>query len=278
MDNNPKANKPSQQDVITWFSSNHGTMKMSITDAKTADEAIVALQRAYFDLIVTDWDLGRNKPDGLSLVKRIRDMSYFTDIIFYTRKPTLPPAVELDVFKAGFAYSVRDDQLVSMTQGVIQERLGRFEKVSFLRGMVISAFIVFETKLNELLLRYFQVHDRLAPSFKASILENRNISFGSKRDAVLMILFGTTRMDKKPKTLPPFDKLDQKAIRGEINGLMGVEKSRNLLAHCVVLDENHLQVMTMGEIHDYKRADIIRIIEGIRECSGFIDTLTQCIR
>ena len=252
-------------------------MKISIMDAKTADEALNTLRNGYFDLIVTDWALGKASEDGLSLVKRIRDMSYVTDIIFYTRKAKLPDDVELGVYKAGFAYAVLDNQLVPTVEGVIQDRLGRFEKVSFLRGMVISAFISFETKLNELLLRYFQVHESRADSFKASILQNRTISFGSKRDAVLMILYGTIHPTKNSVVRPPFDSLDGKAIWAEINKLMGVEKNRNLLAHCVVLDEDKLQVVTMGETHDYDRADIIRIIGEIRQCCGFIDTLAGCI-
>lgn len=277
VDDDSKAIESYKNKIEEWFGNTHAEMKMQIVAAQSVAEALKMVLRDPFDLILTDNNFGDGKPNGSVLVEKLRSRSTYTDIVYYTRLPTIPEDIQKKVSTAGFTYIVKDDELVATTEGVIEDRLSRLEKVSFLRGMVISAFIDIEGELNDLLLRYFPLNSNREPTFRTSILENRNMSFRTKLDALIMIMFGKLRPNKKENASKPFHKLESNAIKDGIQNLRDIEEQRNCLAHCVILPEDKLQLVSMGVPLVYTRKDIKSILQQIRECSEFLTSLDACL-
>jgi CheY-like chemotaxis protein len=277
VDDNAASTKTFKDTVDQWFNNNHREMKFNITSAESVEEALKIVRKDSFDLIITDNNFGTGKPNGSVLVDKLRRRSTYTDVIFYTRLPEIPPDILAKVSKAGFTYVTKDSELVATAQLVIQERLDRLEKVSYLRGMVITAFIDIEGELNDLLMEYFPVSQDRGLNFRSSILENRNVSFRAKLDALLMIMYGKLRYNKKDSIMQPFHTLEFKTIQEGIQKLREVEEHRNYLAHCVILPGDKLRLVSMGSTVIYSRKDVKYVLQQIRESSQFLSDMGACL-
>lgn len=278
VDDEPGTVTPSESNIQQWMRNTHAGIDLIIEKVQTAEGAVESIKARVYDLIITDYNLGRGKTNGAKFVSSIREDCISTDVVFYTRKGAIPDDTEKNLLRTGFIQVVPDDQVVPTAQAVISDRLRRFEKISYLRGMVISAFIRVETKLNDFFLDYYRVHDERQKHFRASILENSAISFGAKVNALNMIIFGKGRPKKTDKVLSPFENLEYKVIHDGTEVLRSAENERNLLAHCKILpDEERCQVFSMGEVHIYDRKEVVKVLEDIRKCSDFIGTLAECL-
>lgn len=276
VDDHPRAVASYKRAIASWFSSIYGSANLRIEHAVDAKEALAKVKINYFDLLIVDSDLGAGQ-SGSSLVKKLRNEGIYTDIIFYTRKVSIPPEAKEEVSKGGFAKIVLENALESTTQAVIKERLERFRKVSFLRGMVISKFIDVESALNGLLMSYFEISKHRQDHFRTSVLENNTISFGAKLNALLMIAFGKQRPKKSDPLKEPFSSLGYAKIKDGIEKLRTVEHDRNNLAHCAIRPNEKLEVCTMGEKVCYDRKDVVDVLTKMSACLQFIDALSQCL-
>jgi CheY-like chemotaxis protein len=155
--------------IEAWFTTNYTGADLRMEHAISAADALAKVKASYFDLLIVDYNLpdGQN---GSDLVKELRNQGVYTDIIFYTRRAQMPPDVATEVSKGGFALVVPDRDLASTSQAVIKDRLERFGKVSFLRGIVISMFIEVESELNKFLMSYFEINEKRQDHFRSSIL------------------------------------------------------------------------------------------------------------
>ncbi|MGP8125287.1 MAG: response regulator [Nitrososphaerales archaeon] len=276
VDNHPTAVKKYQRSISEWYRTKYGR-EVSIEDAVDVREALTKQSKSYFDLIVTDWDLGR-PPDGSTLVERLRTSAIYTDVVFYTRKPEIPAPITERVQKLGFIDVVLEDQLTKITVAVIQERLKRFEKVSFLRGMVISRFIELEEEVNQFLLTYYKLHPEREAYFKSSLLENDSVSFWAKVNALKMITFGKQGFEAKDTIFKPFTSIEFATMRDGFQRLRNAENVRNRLAHCALVPgEEKLQAVSMGVLYTFERNDVVEGLKQIVAASIFITQLSKCL-
>lgn len=277
VDDHPGSNVDGKSTLDQWYSKNHSGSELIVTEVQSVNEALGKLRVGeYFDLVMTDYRLRRSEPDGTVLVERLRARSPFMDVIFYTRRGALPKGVGEKVVGTGFAAVVQDDQLVPTTMKLISQRLERFEQASFLRGAVISAFVELDRNLNHLLVTYFRLSDELGEHFKSSILENANVSYWAKFNALKMIIFGKLEIDEKAIS-PPFKGVGFKKLKSGIDALRSAENDRNILAHCIPLPGDKLKVVSMGVAHTYDRRQIIKSLQHLAECEEFVRELSDAL-
>ncbi|CAN8139504.1 Response regulator [uncultured Thiomicrorhabdus sp.] len=107
-------------------------------------------KRNDIDLILMDWNMGQNKPDGATLSQKIRRHS-LTEIIFYSS------ASKADLRKAIFdkgidgVFCFNRAELVHQTVGVINTTIKKILDLNHLRGLVLGTVSGFEGKISELL-------------------------------------------------------------------------------------------------------------------------------
>ena len=276
MDDHPNAVESYKKKVTEWFGLKYTGANLPIDHAVDAAQALARVNTSYFDLLIVDQNLGNGK-NGADLVKDLRSHGVYTDIVFYARLVQIPEQVTKEVSQAGFAKVVLEQDLASTVQNVIKDRLERFKKVSFLRGMVISKFIDVESALNVFLISYFRINAGRQNHFRISILENSSITFGAKVNALLMIAFGKQHPKKTDPIAPPFESLEYATIKDGIEALRNVEHDRNNLAHCAIRPDEQLELVTMGETISYDRNYLVGVLSEMSACLKFINTLSGCL-
>ena len=278
VDDHPSAVDLFKKQVTEWFSTKYSGANLPIEHAADAAQALTKVNGpGYFDLLIVDNNLGSG-PNGAALVKDLRNQGIYTDIIFYARLVQIPDQVVKEVSQeSGFAKVVLEQELVSTIQIVIKDRLERFRKVSFLRGMVISKFIDVESALNAFLISYFKIHPDRQDHFRISILENSSISFGAKLNTLLMIAFGKQHPKKDDPISSPFGSIGYVAIVDGIQALRKVESNRNNLAHCAIRPDEKLELVTMGVTVSYDRKYLVNVLSAMSVCLNFVNTLSGCL-
>ena len=127
------------------------------TDISTgAIEALAQLGGAEFDLVIIDYMLGANAPDGSAAAATFRRLMPYTDIIFYSSSPSGELLRKLaDEKVAGVFVANRTDNLGETLVGIAQTIIGKAVDLNHMRGIALAEVADMDVILEDVLVRAF---------------------------------------------------------------------------------------------------------------------------
>lgn len=201
----------------------------------------------HVDLFLTDNSM-INADDGLELAKKVRKKSILIDVLLYSTK-----TITIENYKDLSHYTQiqthNEKKIVEVTKDLIDRNLSKWDDVLFLRGIVISESIEIEMKMNELLMKFFEIPDNKMMSFENLILGNFSMSLEAKKIELREVM--------KEAGLENL----WTDVSGKIKEL---QENRNKLAHGKV-DPNEMIKFTMGKSEKtFTKEEIISIFSNIK--------------
>lgn len=103
-----------------------------------------------FDLILLDYDLGKDNFNGVDIAKKLRRSNFLTDIIFYSS------ASPHDLRKFMFdnhvdgVFCINRNNLQSESFDIIQNRIRKILDINHMRGIVMEVVSEFDESINDL--------------------------------------------------------------------------------------------------------------------------------
>lgn len=124
--------------------------------SSTAIEALAQLGGAEFDLVIIDYMLGANAPDGSAAAKTFRRLMPYTDIIFYSSSPSGELLNALAAQQvAGVFVANRTDDLGETLVGIAQTIIGKAVDLTHMRGIALAEVADMDVMLGAVLTRAF---------------------------------------------------------------------------------------------------------------------------
>ncbi|SMN01909.1 hypothetical protein SPONN_198 [uncultured Candidatus Thioglobus sp.] len=131
-----------------------------------------------YDLILTDYHM-----DGLNgdeVVKKIRENSIFTEILFYTAKADLTDTQKLDRISFLETTTEHEEEVVKKAKELVDLTIKKFQDIIAMRGMVMSETSSLDVQKIEILESYIDskstnelknLHDNIFSKIKLSVDE-----------------------------------------------------------------------------------------------------------
>jgi CheY-like chemotaxis protein len=134
------------------------SLKRNVPDdiSSTAIEALAQSGGAEFDLVIIDYMLGANAPDGSAAAKTFRRLMPYTDIIFYSSSPSGELLSALAAQQvAGVFVANRTDDLGETLVGIAQTIIGKAVDLTHMRGIALAEVADMDVMLGAVLTRAF---------------------------------------------------------------------------------------------------------------------------
>lgn len=124
--------------------------------SSTAIEALAQAGGAEYDLVIIDYMLGANAPDGSVAAATFRRLMPYTDIIFYSSSPSGQLLTELaNQGVAGVFVANRTDNLGDTLVGIAQTIIGKAVDLTHMRGIALAEVADMDVVLEDVLVRAF---------------------------------------------------------------------------------------------------------------------------
>lgn len=149
--------------------------------SEAAIEALAQSGGAEFDLVIIDYMLGANAPDGSVAAATFRRLMPYTDIIFYSSSPPgdlLRRLAEESV--AGVFVANRNDNLGETLVGIAQTIIGKAVDLTHMRGIALAEVADMDVVLEDVLVRAFSSAHAAIPATATRTL-SRLVDGGKKR-------------------------------------------------------------------------------------------------
>ena len=227
---------------------------------KTFLEEIYTLLEKQVNLILTDNSM-IDPDDGIKLAKDIRNNFKLIDILVYSAKEiTIDDYRDLSHYTQIQAHD--DRKIVEVTKDLIDRNLAKWDDIFFLRGIVISESIEVELKINELLIKFFEIPEEKKTSFENLILSDFSVSMGAKRTMLHEVL-----IEAKLENL-------WTDISTKIENL---QRDRNKLAHGRVDPENVNRFIVGNSGKTFGKEKIISIFSNIKVIDAKLLEIDQAL-
>ncbi len=144
---------------VKWVEEIKGEATASIRGLVAEDE---------WDLVMVDWDQGKDKLDGAQLAKRVRNEAKYTEIVFYSSES--PGKLRELVFKEGVdgVYCAqRGDPLKVKAWGVIITSIRKVLDLNHMRGVVMAAVADLDSDVDECLRK---LHSNMLPERREKLV------------------------------------------------------------------------------------------------------------
>lgn len=105
-----------------------------------------------FDLILLDFDLGRQDFNGADIAKRLRRHNILTDIIFYSSVPPHTLRTSMYEHKVDGVFCVNRSNLQSESYEIITNRIRKILDLNHMRGIVMEVVSEFDESISDLAL------------------------------------------------------------------------------------------------------------------------------
>ena len=213
------------------------------------------LDGGIVDIILADKNLGPDRT-GKEVVERAREKNVLVDILYYSAVSIRPAdIVELSPYMWVQVIGHRD--FVRPLKKMIDRNLLKWEDVVFLRGIIISRTIEVESKMNELLAKYFGVKGDKLGHFEF-MLEGPTINLEGKRTTIANIM--------KKEAMPELDIIKK--------GVKVAQESRNILAHSIH-DPSSRSFRSKGREHNFDKVEMNKILRHIEDTLKNLDNAIQ---
>jgi CheY-like chemotaxis protein len=226
IDDNPRTIK-SKESQIEGFLKEQG-FRPEITLIENGQDIDKYLDDPLLDLIVTDYYI-HDKLNGKQLAKKIRGSEKMVEIILYSQKEGTDLYEEVGTLDG--VYISNREGLEDKIKEVIEITIRRTQRVSNMRGIVISEAIDIENQIEDIILSYYDAREKeLAKTLLSGDGCNElgpKIRFlnSTLKDIIESIKISTQAAEKKMLQ-------DVESLHGTAKKLQNeVCKPRNMLAH-----------------------------------------------
>lgn len=144
---------------VKWVDEVKGDPTASIRGLVAEDE---------WDLVMVDWDQGKDKLDGAQLAKRVRNEAKYTEIVFYSSES--PGKLRELVFKEGVdgVYCAqRGEPLKTKAWGVIITSIRKVLDLNHMRGVVMAAVADLDSDVDDCLRK---LHANMPPERREKLV------------------------------------------------------------------------------------------------------------
>lgn len=208
-----------------------------------AIEALAQLGGAEFDLVIIDYMLGANAPDGSAAAATFRRLMPYTDIIFYSSSPSGELLRKLaDEKVAGVFVANRTDNLGETLVGIAQTIIGKAVDLNHMRGIALAEVADMDVILEDVLVRAFSSTQADIPATASRTLL-RLVDGGKERVLKLEKHQASNDILTVVQSNPMFTLADKYRALSRVSKALGLEEQvkklnsqniidkRNLLAH-----------------------------------------------
>jgi CheY-like chemotaxis protein len=208
-----------------------------------AIEALAQSGGAEFDLVIIDYMLGANAPDGSTAAKTFRRLMPYTDIIFYSSSPSGELLKQLAAQEVpGVFVANRTDNLGETLVGIAQTIIGKAVDLTHMRGIALAEIADMDVILEDVLVRAFSsTHTEIGSMASRTLL--KLVDSGKERVQKLEKLQAASEILAVVKSNLMFTLADKYRALTRVAKAVGLEEQvknlnsqniidkRNLLAH-----------------------------------------------
>jgi hypothetical protein len=114
-----------------------------------------------FDLVIIDYNLGREDTNGAVAAKRMRTQLPYTDIIFYSSDPSADLLTQLAQQEVAGVFVANRESLGDTLNGVTDTIVGKAVDLNHMRGIAMAEVAEMDVLMEEILHRVFSIdHDK----------------------------------------------------------------------------------------------------------------------
>jgi CheY-like chemotaxis protein len=114
-----------------------------------------------FDLVIIDYNLGREDTNGAVAAKRMRTQLPYTDIIFYSSDPSADLLTQLAQQEVAGVFVANRESLGDTLNGVTDTIVGKAVDLNHMRGIAMAEVAEMDVLMEEILHRVFSTdHDK----------------------------------------------------------------------------------------------------------------------
>ena len=238
--------------IIKYLEVEKKIKKVNFHLIQVDDDSYIKTVNGYLegrvDMVLADNSM--LKPDdGLNLVKNIRDQNSLIDLLLYSTKQI----TEKDYRDLSYYTQIQthpEKTIIDITKTLIDRNLAKWNDVVFLRGIVISESIEVELKINEILIKYFEIPDNKKISFENLILGNFSVSLEAKKAELKGVLKETGL---------------EELWTGISNKISNLQSDRNKLAHGKIDPNNVIKFILGGSEVIFDKEKILGMFSNIKE-------------
>jgi len=214
----------------------------------------------HVDMVLADNSM-LNPDDGLNLVISIRNEYALIDILLYsTKEITVKDYRDLSLYTQIQIHP--EKTITDITKTLIDRNLAKWNDVVFLRGIVISESLEVELKINEILIKYFEIPDDKKISFENLILGNFSVALEAKKAELKGVL-------KEAGLEDLWTGISQK--------IQKLQSDRNKLAHGRVDPENVIRFILGSSEETFDKDKMFTIFSNIEEIQEKLSELEKAL-
>lgn len=218
IDDSPKWVQSVRDELVEIFESKN--FDLEIEEFEKIDEARVAIESNYVDLIIVDCNLPNNT-SGDKFISELRESRCFAHIVFYSYDAE---NLQLLVEDKHFLHITHRDDIFETLESVSEQSYRKYHHPSFMRGLLLSEFIDLENLMEDLVVQCFKGE---GDYFRDTIINKggENYSLAAKLKFIRRLLKQVLEVDSARK-----DEIEGIAFSGN-QFQKKIMDRRNILAH-----------------------------------------------
>jgi CheY-like chemotaxis protein len=211
------------------------------TDISSASiEALAQAGGAEYDLVIIDYMLGANAPDGSVAAATFRRLMPYTDIIFYSSSPSGQLLTELaNQGVAGVFVANRTDNLGDALVGIAQTIIGKAVDLTHMRGIALAEVANMDVVLEDVLVRAFSSDQTDIPATATRTL-SKLVDGGKERVQKLEGHQAANEILAVVRSNLLFTLADKYRALSRVSTVLGFEEQFKKLSHQNIIDKRNL--------------------------------------
>ena len=124
-----------------------------------------------YDLVMIDYNLGRDDTNGSAVAKRLRMELQYTDMIFYSSNPNIDLHRELANQQVAGVFVARRDELDAVLVGIANTVIGKVVDINHMRGLAMAETAEMDVLMERTLSHAFQFSSSELAAIKKRTIE-----------------------------------------------------------------------------------------------------------
>ena len=209
-------------------------------------EELARTQGRNYDLVMVDYHLGQDGPDGASVARQLRQKLEYVDMVFYSSASVSQLLEHLAKHEVSGVFAERREDLSDALTGLADTVIGKAVDLNHMRGIAMAEVAGMDVLMEETLVRVFESNNEQIDAAKSKTIERLNESMDKNsrrlqerlgdgglpavvRDSLLFTLASKYRTIKRVAKYLPDTPQKELQIVGSYNE--DIIQNRNMLAH-----------------------------------------------
>jgi len=222
-----------------------------------------------YDLIIFDYDLGRQSENGLSIAAHLRS-KIFTDMVFYSGQVPQDLRKKLYESEVDGVFIVHRDTFYDDIEPIIEDHIKKMSDINNIRGVVMSETSKMDLEIRKILIDISKHGDVTKSEAVLTKLKTRLLKKVEERQKVIENI-ATIEDAANNFIITTFDnvRVSLKELIGDIGEELlkdgslvhRIQVERNTLAHCnCELTDDGRMILLHGKIHkEYNFSEFTRL-------------------